>query len=235
MPTLCELMYRLKQPQMTDRELRIHITNDPTYGENGMTIHLRDGGPAWIIDPGLPPQAEQILTYVKAHALDVKAIMLTHAHADHIAGIDAVREALGPVPVYLAREEWTALSDPMDNLSGRVGPGFATAVDDPKDLPAGTTLDLDGVEWKVLDTSGHSPGGRTFFAPDLGVAIAGDALFAGSVGRVDFPHSDGKRLMANIHANLMTLPDETRVLSGHGPETTIGQEKTSNPFILYGL
>jgi hydroxyacylglutathione hydrolase len=220
---------------MSDKELHIHITNDPAYGENGMTIYFRDGGPGWIIDPGLPPQAEQIVAHVNSHSIDVEAILLTHAHADHIAGIDAVREALGPLPVYLAKEEWAALSDPMENLSGLMGPGFSTNVDDPKDLPPGTALDLDGVAWQMLDTSGHSPGGRTFYCPELRVAITGDALFADSVGRVDFPHSDGARLMANIHANLMTLPDDTRVLSGHGPETTIGREKTGNPFILHGL
>ncbi len=220
---------------INDHQLHVHVTNDPVYSENGMTIYMRPGGPCWIIDPGLPPQAEEIIAHVQKESLDVQAIMLTHAHADHIAGIDAVREALGPFPVHLAKEEWAALSDPMENLSGLMDAGFATEVKDPKDLPPGSTFDLDGVEWRMLDTSGHSPGGRTFYSRALNIAIVGDALFAGSIGRVDFPHSDGAKLMANIHENLMSLPDETRVLSGHGPETTIGRERTTNPFILHGL
>ncbi|MFQ5414494.1 MAG: MBL fold metallo-hydrolase [Phycisphaerae bacterium] len=220
---------------MTDGTLHIHITNDPTYMENGYTIHMRDGGPCWIIDPGLPPQAADIIAYVEDHALVPDAIILTHGHADHIAGVDAVRDALGALRVYLAKEEWAALSDPMVNLSGMVGAGFATTVTDPIDLPAGTTLELDGTTWVVSDTSGHSPGGRTLYCAALGIAIVGDALFAGSVGRVDFPTSDGQALMRNIHAELMTLPDETRVLSGHGPETTIGRERATNPFVLGGL
>ncbi len=220
---------------MSETRLHIHITNDPTYMENGYTIHLRDGGPGWIIDPGLPPQASRIVEHIRKKKIDPVAIVLTHAHADHIAGIDEVRKAVGEIPVYLARQEWAALTDPMENLSGMMGPGFSTEVRDPLDLPAGTSLELDGTSWQVRDTSGHSPGGRTLYCVDLGIAIVGDALFSGSVGRVDFPHSNGNQLMQNIHAQLMTLPDDTRVLSGHGPETTIGRERATNPFILNGL
>lgn len=221
--------------ETTPSDLKIHITNDPTYMENGYTVYRRDGGPCWIIDPGLPPQAAGIIDHVREHHLEPAAIVLTHAHADHIAGIDEVRESLGEVPVYLAKEEWAALTDPMENLSGLMGPGMTTNVTDPRDLPHGGTLELDGIPWTLLDVSGHSPGGRTLYSDVLGIAIVGDALFAGSVGRVDFPHSDGATLMRNIHANLMTLPDETRVLSGHGPETTIGRERVSNPFVVHGL
>lgn len=220
---------------MTETTLRTFITNDPAYMENGYTVYIREDGPCWIIDPGLPPQAERIIAHVRDKSLTPEAIVLTHAHADHIAGIDEVREALGPVPVYLAKEEWAALTDPMENLSGMVGAGFATQVTDPRDLPAGETLELDGTVWRILDTSGHSPGGRTFYCEGLGIAFVGDALFAGSVGRVDFPHSNGERLMKNLREHLMTLPDATRALSGHGPETTIGRERATNPFILHGL
>ena len=212
---------------MSAAALHIHIANDPVYVENGMTIYLNDGGPCWIIDPGLPPQAEQIVQHVRDHSLDPRAIMLTHAHADHIAGIDDVRKALGPIPVYLGREEWPALSDPNENLSSLMACGLRTQVRDPKDLRPGSELELDGTRWRVLDTSGHSPGGRSL--------IVGDALFAGSIGRVDFPAGDGDRLVRNLHEQLMTLPDETRVLSGHGPETTIGRERVSNPFLIHGL
>ena len=220
---------------MIETKLHAYVTNDPTYMENGYTVHLREGGPCWIIDAGLPPQAKEIVEYVAEHNLEPVAVVLTHAHADHIAGIDKVRDALGPLPVYLAREEWAALSDPMENLSGLMGPGFVTNVSDPLDLPHGGTLELDGTTWKVLDVSGHSPGGRALYCADLGTAFVGDALFLGSVGRVDFPHSNGAQLMKNIHANLMSLPDETVVRSGHGPETTIGHERATNPYVLHGF
>lgn len=214
--------------------LQIHITNDLSYGENGYTIHFRDDGPCWIIDPGLPPQPGAIARYVKDHGLTPERIVLTHAHADHIAGIDEVRGKFGLIPVHLAREEWAALTDPMENLSGLFGPGLRTEVTDPIDLSVGSELELDGVRWSVLDVSGHSPGGRALYQAELGIAIVGDALFAGSVGRVDFPHSNGQQLLRNLHRSLMTLPDDTRVLSGHGPETTIGHERATNPYIKFG-
>jgi len=213
----------------------IHVTNDPIYMENGYVVHIRDGGPCWIIDPGFPPQPKKIVQYVRQRTLEPAVIVLTHAHADHIAGIDEVRQELGPLPVYLAREEWGALIDPMQNLSGLFGAGLRTKVTDPLDLPHGGELELDGSTWRLLDVSGHSPGGRALYCAEFGLAFVGDALFAGSVGRVDFPNSEGDRLMRNIREHLMTLPDETRVLSGHGPETTIGHERRTNPFILHGL
>jgi len=220
---------------MGERTLQIHITNDGVYMENGMTIYLREGGMCWIVDPGFPPQADQIVAHVREKSLTCEAIMLTHAHPDHIAGVDDVRQALNNPPVYLAREEWDMLTDPQANLSALMGRSIVADVSDPHDLPHGETRELDGTSWKILDTCGHSPGGRTFYCEELSIAIVGDALFAGSVGRVDFPHSDGAKLMRNIHDNLMTLPGETRVLSGHGPETTIERERTSNPFVLHGL
>ncbi len=220
---------------MSDKRLYIHVTNDPTYMENGCTVYLRGGGPCWIIDPGLPPQAQAIVRHVQQKSLDPQAVLITHGHADHIAGIDEVREGLGPLPVYMAKEEWDALRNPMANLSGLMGEGFTTNVDSPLDLVPGQTLELDGTSWQILDTSGHSPGGRSFYCVDVGIVFVGDALFAGSVGRVDFPNSNGEQLIQNIRENLMVLPDETRVVCGHGPDTTIGRERQGNPYVVHGI
>ncbi len=215
--------------------MEIDVTTDATFGENGYTIYRHDGGPCWIIDPGLPPHAEQIIAFVRQPELDTQAILLTHAHADHIAGVDDVRAALGPLPLYLAKPEWPMLSDPNENLSANIGLALTVDDHDLHDLPHGATLELDGLTFKVLDTSGHSPGGRSFYCADQNLVFAGDALFAGSVGRVDFHHSDGKKLIENLRNNLVTLPDNTRVLCGHGPDTTIGHERETNFYLIHGV
>ena len=220
---------------MAQQTLQYHVTNDSMFMENGYTVYLREGGPCWIIDPGLPPQAEQILNLVGEHGFRPEAIILTHAHADHIAGVDEVLVGTGPIPVYLAKEEWPMLANPGENLSANLGMSISVSAKDVRDLAVGMTLNLDGAQWVVGDVSGHSPGGRSLYCAEHGVVIVGDGLFAGSVGRVDFHHSDPEKFIPNLRNTLMSLPDETRVLSGHGPETTIGHERRTNPFIIGGL
>jgi glyoxylase-like metal-dependent hydrolase (beta-lactamase superfamily II) len=220
---------------MSATPYQFHVTNDPMFAENAYTVYRHDGGPCWIIDPGLPPHAEQIIKYVREHDLKPQAVLATHCHGDHIAGVDEVRQTLGPMPLYVAEPEWPMLRDAKENLSANIGLPLTVSDDDLHDLPPGKTLELDGGAWQILDTCGHSPGGRSFYCPEEAIVIVGDALFAGSVGRVDFHHSDGHRLMTNIRDHLMTLPGETRVLCGHGPETTIGMERESNPFVIHGL
>lgn len=216
---------------MSEPELFIKVVNDPHYAENGMVVSLGEQRPCWIIDPGLPPQAERIIGYIERRRLTPVAIVLTHAHGDHIAGIDEVRAAHPTLPLYLAREEWGFLEDPMQNLSGFFGAGITAKADNVRDLAAGSSLELDGTSWQVLDTSGHSPGGRTIYCAALKVAFVGDAVFAGSIGRTDFPHSDHDRLITNLRTRILTLPEDTRLIPGHGPATTVGDERRTNPHV----
>ncbi|MEE9295360.1 MAG: MBL fold metallo-hydrolase [Phycisphaerae bacterium] len=217
---------------MPDQRLQFHVTNDQMFAENGYTLYLRDGGACWIVDPGLPPQAEQILEFIGEHRLQPLAIMLTHAHADHIAGIDEVVAGAGELPIFLGRGEWPMLTDPDENLSSNLGMPVTVAADNIQDLTVGAVLELDSTRWVVGDVSGHSPDARSFYCAEQSIVIVGDALFAGSIGRSDFHHSDAGKLLANIRETLLTLPDDTRVLSGHGPETTIGLERAGNPFLV---
>ena len=219
---------------VSDKQLRIETFNDPIYQENGMVISFGAGRPCWLIDPGLPPEGEEMLAYLADEKLSPQAILLTHAHADHMAGVNEVRAVHTEVPLYLAGEEWHMLESPMDNLSGHFGFGLTVKTDHLCDLSCGLQLELDGTTWIALDVSGHSPGGRAIYCAELGVAFVGDAVFAGSVGRTDFPHSDHERFIENLRTNIMTLPDETRLIPGHGPETTVGAERADNPF-LQGL
>lgn len=182
----------------------------------------------WIVDPGLDPS--EVIETIRAERLRPAAIVLTHAHLDHIAGIPGVLRAFPGIPIlgHAAEQDWP--QSPALNLSESYGipiavPGATRLIAD------GETLKLGDDAWRVLHTPGHSPGGLTFVNDAARAAIVGDTLFAGSIGRSDFPGSDERQLHESIRAKLYTLPDEVRVLPGHGPATTIGREKRSNPYV----
>lgn len=182
----------------------------------------------WIVDASFEP--EPMIEHVGEAGLAPAALVLTHAHVDHIAGVSAVLAAFPGLPVWMHPAEAAWLNSPMLNLSEAMGaPVTAPGPDAP--LEHGQRISLAGTSWTILHTPGHSPGGITLHCEAAGLAIVGDALFAGSIGRTDFPGSDFDTLAASIRDRLYTMPDETRVLPGHGPETTIGREKRSNPFV----
>ena len=216
---------------MSVPEIFVKVFTDPMYAENGMVLHHADNHPCWIVDPGLPPQADSMIAYINAHHITPSDIILTHAHSDHIAGVDAVRNTHPDATLHLAKAEWALLTDPMQNLSAQFGANITASPDGVRDLAPGDVLELDGCEWTVLDTSGHSPGGRSLYCATLKLAIVGDAVFAGSIGRTDLHHSDHQRLLGNIHQHILSLPDDTTLLCGHGPATTVATERQNNPFL----
>ncbi len=216
---------------MTDQEIEIVTFADELFEQNCRLIISQGENCCWVVDPGFPPATDNLLKHLTDRQLSPEAVILTHAHADHIAGLSRVLKTHETLPVYLAKIEWSFLEDPSQNLSTMTGMELRVRAPGLRDLAPDHVLELGSTQWQVLDTSGHSPGGRTLYCTQAQIAIVGDALFAGSIGRVDFPHSDGPRLLSNIRENLFTLPDSTRVCSGHGPDTTIGIERTTNPFL----
>ncbi|MSQ90682.1 MAG: MBL fold metallo-hydrolase [Phycisphaerales bacterium] len=198
---------------------------------NCWLVWIEDGAsrPGWIIDTGDKPA--QLIEAVRAHGVTVEAILFTHAHLDHIMGLEAVVAALGDVPRYAHPCEQAWFGDPQLNLSAFAEVAPVSVRAPTRTFVEGDTLNLGGVAWRVLHTPGHSPGSVSLVCDGAKVVIAGDTLFAGSIGRSDFPTSDPEALLDSIQRKLLALPDAFVVHPGHGPSTTIGAERRTNPFL----
>lgn len=198
------------------------------YQTNCYVVSVPGDPGCWIVDASFDP--EPLIDHIRSQALIPQLLLLTHAHVDHIAGVTAVRRAFPDLPICIHPAEEAWLSDPLLNLS-QLGGFPVTAPGPDRLLEHGQRLHLAGTTWNILHTPGHSPGGVTFVHEPSRTAIVGDALFAGSIGRTDFPGSDHETLIRSIRTRLFALPPETRIYPGHGPPTTIGRERSVNPFV----
>lgn len=170
------------------------------------------------------------LDLVRERGLVLKAVLLTHAHFDHAAGTDRVARETGLAP-RLHRDDW-GLYAALPQWGARFGLELAAPSVAPQDLADGEVLEIeDGFRLTVLHTPGHTPGQVAFHIAELGLVVVGDTLFNESVGRTDFPGGSMEQLQRSIRTRLYALPDETVVVPGHGPETTIGHEKRFNPYV----
>jgi hydroxyacylglutathione hydrolase len=212
----------------------IRVVTSTLFEENAYLVALPGSRECVIVDPGLDP--DLIIEAAEAEGWTPVAILNTHGHADHIAGNAAMKERWPAAPLVIGREDASKLLDPVGNLSAGFGVPLVSPPAD-RTVLEGEVLELAGILWTVLDTPGHSSGHVVFVAKDLSpvIVLGGDVLFAGSIGRSDFPDSDPEALIASILEKLFTLPDETMVLPGHGPVTTVGRERRTNPFVGEGV
>lgn len=200
------------------------------FDENTYFAHFPGRNDCLIFDPGMEPG--KIFAAVDEHGLTPAAILLTHGHADHIAGNGAMKDRWPDCPLIIGAGDADKLTDPVGNLSAGFGIDLISPPAD-QTVVEGEVLDLAGFKLRVLDTPGHSSGHVVFVALELSPmqVFGGDVLFAGSVGRTDFPGCSFEVLKQSIDEKLFTLPDDTVVLPGHGPSTTISKEKATNPFV----
>lgn len=188
------------------------------------------GGPGIVVDA--PPDPDAALNLIKEEEVTPVALLLTHGHVDHMGGAGPVASASG-ARAYVHPDDDFLTLDPASQLRllfGAVPPGEYTPPAEMTALHDGEILELAGMSLEVLHTPGHTPGHCCFRLDSEGLLLSGDQLFAGSIGRTDLPGGDTNALAGSMRDKVMTLPDATRVLPGHGPETTIGQERVNNPF-----
>jgi len=203
-----------------------------SFAANCYILAPGPGAECLIIDPGQDAEAgiEEVLT---GHRLHPVAVLATHGHLDHIWSVAPVCGARN-IPAYIHPADRELLTDPAKGFSLAAGQQLFGGLefsepDDVLELADGMTLELAGVSLVVDHAPGHTPGSVTFRLPDT--VFTGDLLFAGSIGRTDLPGGDYRTILDSLARVCLPLPDETVVLSGHGPQTTIGAERASNPFL----
>lgn len=182
---------------------------------------------AIVVDPG--DNIAEILSRLQKHSLTLRQIVITHAHIDHVGGAALLKKATG-APVLLNQND-LGLLGAMEMQAGWLGIATPEVAAPDASADDGLALGLAALPAEVIHTPGHTPGSICLLFPQQRLLLAGDTLFAGSIGRTDLPGGDGRQILRSLRDRLMVLPDTTRVLPGHGPETTIGEEKQSNPFL----
>lgn len=210
--------------------LQIHTIVSMPFAENTYVLRLEGRADAVVIDPGLEP--DLIFNCLADNRLCPAVILNTHGHADHIAGNEAMKQAFPEAPLIIGKGDAPLLSDALANMSAPFGFEITSPPAD-RLVSEGDQIEFAGLTFDVLDIPGHSPGHVVYVlrGEPLIRVFGGDVLFQGSIGRTDFPGGDMGRLVSGIQKKLYAMPDETQVYPGHGPMTTIGEEKRTNPFV----
>ncbi len=183
---------------------------------------------AIVIDPG--DDIEQVVALIQKHNLQVKQIVITHAHIDHVGGAMKLRAATG-APILLNQNDY-ALLKMLDVQAAWIGMANPGKVEIDQSLSSNDVVKAGSLAAQVLHTPGHTEGSICLYFPVERTLIAGDTLFAGSIGRTDLPGGSYEKILRSLHDRVLALPDDTRVVPGHGPLTTIGEERESNPFLV---
>ncbi len=205
----------------------VHAFTGGSFAQNTLLVVCADRSSAVLVDPGAA--TDQALAAVKSRGLTVRDILLTHAHFDHVEGVALARRVTG-APVHLHPAD-RPLYDDAAVRGASFGLPFEAPPPPDKALTPGDVLTVGRSEFRVAFVPGHAPGHVMFVCDTEALALVGDVVFAGSIGRTDLPGGDYGTLMASIRSEVLTLPPETRLFPGHGPPTTVGREAQTNPFL----
>lgn len=212
--------------------LEVKMFTGGVFAQNTFLAWRTGSKQAVAIDAGAA--ATDLIRVVQAEGLELAAVLLTHAHLDHVDGAAALRRFAPAAPIYLHEADQLF----YDNVQAQ-GAQFGVRVETPPPVDAryeSDTLDVAGIHFDITHVPGHAPGHVQLYVAEAGISFVGDVVFQGSIGRTDLPGGDYQQLMQSIRAHVMTLPDTTTLYPGHGPATTVGAERVGNPFIapMYG-
>lgn len=194
---------------------------------NTYFIYREGCADAVVVDPA--DQGDKIYSALERNGFQVKAVLLTHGHFDHIWGIEGIK-AVADVPVYANEAEAEVLTDARKNVSAQMHRSYTVEAD--AYLKDGQEIELAGITFQMISTPGHTAGGCCYYIEEAGFLVSGDTLFQESVGRTDFPTGSMGTLVRSIKDKLFVLPEDTKVYPGHGDSTTIAYEKKYNPFCV---
>lgn len=215
---------------MQESKIQLATIVSLPFEENSFVAWLPGRDDCLVVDPGLEPV--KITSFLDEKRLHPAGILITHGHGDHIGGNEALKRRWPEARLIIGEDEAEKLVNPVLNLSSMLG---TPRVSPPADelVRHGQTVSVAGFDLEVLAIPGHSTGHVVYLwrGQDPHLVFVGDVIFAGSVGRTDFPDGDFEQLASGIRSNLYTLPDTTVLLPGHGPATTVGREKRTNPFV----
>lgn len=199
------------------------------FGQNAYLAICEETRSCVAIDPGRG--VDELVRAVESEDLTLEAIFLTHAHLDHVEGVSTVREHFPEVPIWLHPDD-LGLYHGVQRQAAMFGLSTEPQPEPTHEIVPGEPLTFGSCMFEVRFTPGHAPGHVILVSEDDGLAVVGDVVFQGSIGRSDLPGGDMQTLMKSIREHVLTLPDDTVLYPGHGPPTTVGQERLSNPFLV---